>query len=102
MDTLGTILGGIGSLIILICHIIVIVKMFQRGQTGLGILTIILSLCGIGLLITLIYGWVKAGEWNIRNVMIAYTVGVVLDIAGNAMNPAQIRNILGQAQQQAP
>jgi hypothetical protein len=102
METLGTILDGVGGLICLVCHIIVIVKMFQKGQTGLGIVTIITTCCGIGFLISLIYGWVKSADWNIKNVMIAYTVGWVLSIAGGALNPAQFSRIQTQFQQQAP
>lgn len=98
MGTLGSILGGIGGLIVLVCHIIVIVKMFQRGKTGLGILAIVLTCCGVGAIFTLIYGWVKSTEWNIKNLMIAYSIGWVLGIAGGAMNPGQITVIQQQFQ----
>jgi len=97
---IGNVVGSIGGLIMLICHIIVIVKMFQNGQTGLGILAIVLTFCcGIGFLFTLIYGWVKAGEWNIQPVMLVFTVGVILNIAGGVMAPPDIEAIkkaLGQ------
>jgi hypothetical protein len=102
MDTVGTILSWVGSLIILVCHIIVIVKMFQHGQTALGIIAIIGTCCLFGLLLTLIYGWMRATQWNIKNVMLAYTVGWVLDIAGTAMNPAQFTDIQTRIQQQQP
>jgi hypothetical protein len=106
MQTLGQILAGLGGLIALICHIIVIVKMFQNGQTGLGILAIVLTCCfGIGILFTLIYGWVKSTEWNIKNIMLVYTVGFVLHLAGEVMAPpdvASIRQQIEQMQQQKP
>ena len=39
------------------CLVLVIIEMFNKGQKGLGILTIVLSLCfGIGGLIALIWG----------------------------------------------
>ncbi len=100
MGTVGSILGTIGGLIVLVCHIIVIVKMFQKGQTVIGIVAIVLTCCfGGGLLLTLIYGWIKATEWNIKNLMIVYTLGMVFYIAGAAIAPpdiAAIRKQLGQ------
>jgi hypothetical protein len=72
-------LAGIGALI---CHILIIVKMFQAGQTGLGIACIILFFCcGIGFLISLIYGWMRAKEWNISPLMTVYTALLVADLA---------------------
>jgi hypothetical protein len=94
MELLGSALAFFGGLVALVCHILIIVKMFQTGRTGLGIVTIILTCCtGIGLFITLIYGWVKASDWRIQNLMLAYTVGFILSIAGNAMNPAHFERI---------
>lgn len=59
----------------------VIVKMFQNGQTGLGIACIVLVLCaGIGALIAFVYGWIKSGEWDIKNIMLAWTGAIVLNI----------------------
>lgn len=103
MNTLGLVIGSIGGLICLVCHILVIVQMFQHGQTGLGIACIILTLCcGLGGLITFIYGWVKATPWNIKNIMLAFTLGIVLEIVGNIMAPVDytvyVRQIQGQPQ----
>jgi hypothetical protein len=99
MHTLGQILNGVGGLIALVCHIIVIVKMFQTGQTGLGIVAIVLTCCGIGILLTLIYGWVKVKEWNVQPLMIAFTVGFILSIIGGALAPPDyeaLRKQMGQ------
>jgi hypothetical protein len=98
METLGTIIGGIGSLLMLVCHIIVIVKMFQKGQTGLAIVAIVLTLCGFGFLLTLIYGWMRSTEWNIKNIMMAYTLGWILWITGSVLNPGQYTYLQGQLQ----
>src|ERR1700751_5992827 len=87
MAVLGLILQVVGGITSLVCLIMVLIKMFQNGQTGLGIAFIVLTICCIGGLITYIYGWVKSGEWNIRNVMVAWTVGIVLSLAGGLMNP---------------
>jgi hypothetical protein len=93
-------LGWIGGVIWLVCHIWIIVLMFQHGQIALGILSIVLTFCLIGLFVTFIYGWVKASPWNIKNLMMIYTVGVVLDLAGNALAPPDISAIQRQLQGQ--
>ncbi len=84
-------LFGIGYLI---CWIIILIKMFQNWHKGLAILSIALaSLFGIGTLITFIFGWKKAREWDdmdnfasvfqwssggiCRNVMRVWTVCIV-------------------------
>ena len=75
-------LNTIVSLAFLVFLILVLVKMFQNGQTGLGVVCIILCLCGIGVLVTFIVGWINANRWGITNIMIAWTlcwvVGIVL------------------------
>ncbi len=97
MQMVGNILGTVGGLIALVCHIIVIVQMFQRGQTGLGILAIVLTCCfGIGVLFTLIYGWTKAAQWNIKNIMIVFTIGFILSIVGDILAPPDIEAIRKQ------
>ena len=80
---------GLGSLV---CFILVLIQMFQRGQTGLGIACIVLIFCvGIGALIAFVYGWMKATEWNIKNIMLAWTgcwvVGLLLGAANLTMLP---------------
>ena len=61
----------------LVCLIIAWVAMFQQGKTGLGIACIILTLlCGIGGLITFIWGWMS-NNVNIK-VMIAWTLLIIM------------------------
>jgi hypothetical protein len=96
MPLLGSILGLVGALIGLVCFILVLVKMFQHGQMVLGIVSILLCFCVVGQLIVFINGWMKAAAWNIRNVMIAWTVGFLLQVAGIALNPAQVTDIQHQ------
>jgi hypothetical protein len=69
------------NIVSLVCFILVLVKMFQHGQTGLGIATAVTALCGIGFLIAFVYGWVKSAEWNLKTVMLAWTAVVVISIA---------------------
>jgi hypothetical protein len=92
MDTVAYSLTGLASLVGLICFILVIIQMFQRGATGVAILCIVLFLCcGLGWLIAFIYGWMRAREWNINGIMTVWTVALVIDILGVAVNPAPFR-----------
>ena len=66
-------ISGLLGLIAFICWIMIVIKMFQNNQTGLGIGTIVgVFVCGIGYLIALIFGWMKAKEWNISKLMMIY------------------------------
>lgn len=76
-------IGGLGGIV---CGIMVSVKMIQNNNTALGIITLIALFCtGIGHLIALIFGWIKAGEWRIKNLMIVYSISLVLIIVGYVM-----------------
>jgi hypothetical protein len=87
MDVLGSIVGGIAGIVSLVCYILVLIQMFQHGQTGLGIACIVLLFCcGIGALIAFIYGWVNARQWNIRNIMMIWTVCVVINLIFTGLN----------------
>jgi hypothetical protein len=92
------ILGSIAGLGMLICHIIVIVKMFQAGQTALGIVAIIGTCCCYGYLLTLIYGWMKVHEWNISMVMYIYTGCFIVSLISNGLNYHQIQTQIEQIQ----
>jgi hypothetical protein len=71
------------NVVVLVCFILVLVKMFQHGQTGLGIATAVTAICGIGFLIAFVYGWIKSSEWNLKPVMLAWTAAIVVGIALN-------------------
>jgi hypothetical protein len=74
MEALLYALQGVAGLGSLVCFIMVIIKMFQNDATGVGIASLVLFLvCGIGMLLAFIYGWMKAAEWNINNLMLAWT-----------------------------
>ena len=93
-DTLANILVGVAGLVSLICFILVLVQMFQHGQTGLGIACIVLTFCcGIGGLIAFIYGWVHSREWRLTNVMIVWTIAIIIDVAVGAANPALYQSL---------
>ena len=71
------IVSSVLGLVQLVCFILVVVKMFQNGQTGLGVATLITIFCGIGGLIAFIYGWIKSTEWNLKTVMLIWTVAFI-------------------------
>ena len=67
-------IGALLGLVSLILFIMIVVKMFQRNETAIGIISIVIfCIGGIGHLVALVYGWMKAGEWNIRGLMMTYT-----------------------------
>jgi len=71
-------------LVNIVCWIIVLVKIFQSGNVGLGILGII---CGI---FTFIYGWVKVDEYGIRQVMLVWSVVIIASIILQMMMPHNV------------
>lgn len=93
--------GGLLGIIGLVLGIMVVVKMCQNGQQGLGIAAGVLMFCtGIGHLIALIFGWMKAKEWNIKNLMLGYTLcmigSVVIGGAGYGIWISKIASELGK------
>ncbi|MBL8794400.1 MAG: hypothetical protein JNM56_10880 [Planctomycetia bacterium] len=69
------------GLVGLVCFVMVVVKMFQHDQTGLGIACIVLGLCtGIGGIIAFVVGWMNASQWGIQGVMKAWTAVIVVQL----------------------
>jgi hypothetical protein len=71
------ILGTVCAIGAWICSILVGVQAIKRQQVVIGIICIICSLVG------LIYGWTKANEWGIKNLMLIFTVLFVLGLILN-------------------
>ena len=72
-------LGMVFVLGCVICQIIVLIKLFQNEGVLKGILGLI---CG---LYTFIWGWMNATKLNIKNIMLIWTVLLVLTIVINVM-----------------
>ena len=88
MDLVGQILQAVGGLGILVCFLLVVVQMFQRGQTVLGIVSLVLFLCcSLGHWIAFIYGWVTHRDWRTTNIMLIWTVCIVLAVIGGVLSP---------------
>jgi hypothetical protein len=58
-----------------VCFIMVLIKQFQNAGVVHGIIGIIT--CGIW---TFIWGWMNAGKLNIKNLMLAWTVLILICI----------------------
>lgn len=72
-------LAGVAAIVCLVCLIMVILRMFGSGNTTLGVITIVASLCcGVGTFIALIWGWMNATKLNMKNLMIVYTIAFLV------------------------
>lgn len=67
-------LVGLGCLI---CYIIVLIKLFQNDGLVKGIIGII---CG---LFTFIWGWMNANRYGIKNIMMIWTLLLIIAIILN-------------------
>ena len=82
---------GIGSLV---CWVMEIVAAFKKEEKPLlGILSIVL--CSLG---GFIIGWIHAGKWGIKNIMLAWTglviVGLLLNVLFGDQLAASMANEL--------
>ncbi|HEV7279287.1 MAG TPA: hypothetical protein VGN57_03660 [Pirellulaceae bacterium] len=81
------------SIVSIICFIFVIVQMFRQDDTGLALLCLLTVLCGIGGLLAFVLGWINVDKYDVRPVMIAWTIvlalGIVTGIAVNVLAPEE-------------
>lgn len=79
-----SLLAMLMSLGVVICFIIVLVKMFQTAGVLQGILGLICSLW------CFIWGWMNAGKLGIKNLMMIWTLllilCIILNVAGGGFN----------------
>jgi hypothetical protein len=102
-DTSASIVVGLATLVSFVCFVLVLIQMFQHGETGMAIACIVLSLCcGLGGLVAFIYGWTKARQWNIGNLMTAWTVAFAIDVVAGIVNPAPFRQVREMMRLEAP
>ena len=88
---ISLILGLIG----LACYITTVVKMFQKEDTALGIASAVgFIVCGIGVLVAFIFGWIKAKDYDNKTAMTVWTaciaLNLILSFAAVAMAPAAL------------
>lgn len=68
------------GLVSLVCWIMVLIKMFPAEGALKGVLAII---CG---LYAFIWGWMNAGRFNLRNIMLIWTVAIIVSVIANMMS----------------
>jgi hypothetical protein len=93
MEAVLSTLSGLLGVVALVCWILVLVKMFQQGAIAPAVASLVLILCGIGPLVALVYGWMMADQWRIRNIMVLWTaclIGSLLLACGGGLIPRQI------------
>lgn len=69
MQILAVVLG----LVSLACWIMVVVKVFQSGNTLMGVLCI----CP---LVAFIYGWTQSGKLDLQTIMLVWTAIIVINL----------------------
>ena len=80
-------LHSIAGLISLVCFILVIVRMFQHAQTMMGVACLVGVLLAAFGLVAFIYGWMKAGEWRMKDTMLTWTACIVVMIVVQIVAP---------------
>jgi hypothetical protein len=91
-DSLASGVAGLAFLVCVICFILVVIKMFQRGAVGMAIACVVLSMCcGLGGLVAFVYGWTKARQWDMSNLMTVWSVAVAINVVVAGVNPAPYR-----------
>ena len=77
---LGGILATVGVLATLVCWIMVLIKMFKTQESPLmGIIGIFCSLWAF------IWGWMNASKYGLKNIMLIWTLAIVIGGIGYSM-----------------
>jgi hypothetical protein len=84
MSALYSVLGLIAGVVSLVCWIMVLIKIF-KDNVILGIIGVIT--CG---LFAFIYGWVKVKQYGIKNIMMIWTIAIVIGLIVNALGGATL------------
>jgi len=78
---LNLLMGAVG-LAAFVCYILVVIKMFQKGDQTMGLVSAIgFLVCGLGYLVAFVYGWMKAAEWDIKKIMLGWTACLLVNLA---------------------
>src|SRR5262249_23245204 len=92
METLGYVFAYVGGLTVLSCFILAVVRMFQMGEDGLAWTGILLFfLVAIGTLVAFVNGWRRNREWQLKNVMVVWSVAYGVTFLGLILNPALLK-----------
>lgn len=72
-------LAVVAGLASLVCWIMVLIKIFQDGKIGLGVLGIICPLFAF------IYGWVRVSDFGMQTIMLVWSVAIAVGIGNNIL-----------------
>jgi hypothetical protein len=67
------------AIVSLICWIMVLIKMFPAEGVVKGVLAIICALYAF------IWGWMNASKFNLKNIMLIWTVAIIVSVVLNFM-----------------
>jgi len=73
------IVSWLAAIVCIVCWIMVLLKMFPAEGPVKGILAII---CG---LYAFIWGWMNAGRFNLKNIMLIWTVAILASVVASFM-----------------
>jgi len=74
---MGLIIQSLGGIIAILCWILVLVKLFQARLTTLGVVSLLT--CGLA---GYVIGWLKVNELRLRTLMLVWTGGLIMSVAG--------------------
>lgn len=59
----------------IVCFLVVLSTVFDAGSKELGFICLFLTLCtGLGAIVTFIVGWMNAKAWEIKPLMITWSI----------------------------
>ena len=73
------IISYLAGIVSLICWIMVLIKMFPAEGAVKGILAIICALYAF------IWGWMNTSKFNLKNIMLIWTVAILVSVVLNFM-----------------
>ena len=77
-------LSYVAAIVSLICWIMVLIKMFPAEGALKGVLAII---CG---LYAFVWGWINATKFNLKNIMLIWTLAIIVQVVSSFMGGAAL------------
>lgn len=99
--TILSLVATASAIVAVICFIILVVKMFQAGDPMMGILSLILCICGIGFLFAIVVGWLNVDKYKARQLMPIFTISFILMVVLGGVSYANMPAIEAPQARQA-
>lgn len=69
------------TFVVLACYAYVLYQMFVNADTIVGVVCLVgFLVCGLGVLVAFVYGWIKAWEWEMVPVMATWSACIGINI----------------------